>query len=208
MTRKIFLPIFAFVIGIILFFFSVNTSYAQGTCSCAVTGSGHDCALTPGGNNCDSGYVASCQGVYTGCACDCVQNASCGDEGQPCCTGGVCSLSKLKCVYGICVVATPKPSFGPPTGAIPAKLSDLEGIFSNVVKSLLGLVAIVLLVILVSSGFKMMSAGGDPKVIETAKKSLTMAITGLLVILFGYIILALIYKFTGVNVTIFRVFMP
>lgn len=209
MTRRFFLPIFIFVIGIVFLFFSAKASYAQGTCSCNVTGNGRGCALTAGGNNCDSGYVASCQGVYTGCACECVVNTSCGDEGQPCCTGGVCSSSKLKCIYGICEVpASPKPSSTPSSGALPAKLSDLEGVFSNVVKGLLGLVAIVLLVILVASGFKMMSAGSDPKAVEAARRSLTMAITGLIVILLGYMILVLIYKITGVNVTIFRVFMP
>lgn len=89
---------------------------------------------------------------------------------------------------------------------IPARLSDLEGVYSKLVTAILGFVAIALLIMLITGGFKIMTAGGDPKAMEGARKTITMAIVGLIVILFGYLILALIYKFTGVNVTIFRIF--
>ncbi len=88
----------------------------------------------------------------------------------------------------------------------PPSLSGLENVYANLVTSILGFVAIVLLVMLIMGGFKIMTASGDPKSMESAKKTITMAIAGLLVILFGYLILALIYKFTGVNVTFFRIF--
>ncbi len=88
----------------------------------------------------------------------------------------------------------------------PPSIKDLEIVYKNLVTSILGFVAIVLLIVLIMSGFKFMTAGGDQKAVESAKKSITMAITGLLIILFAYIILALIYKITGVNVTIFRTF--
>lgn len=90
----------------------------------------------------------------------------------------------------------------------PPSIRGLENVYENLIASILGFVAIVLLVMLITGGFKIMTAGGDPKAIESAKKTITMAIAGLLVILFGYIILAIVYKFTGVNVTIFRVFIP
>ena len=90
----------------------------------------------------------------------------------------------------------------------PPSIKGLENVYENLIASILGFVAIVLLVMLITGGFKIMTAGGDPKAMESAKKTITMAVAGLLVILFGFIILALVSEFTGVDVTIFRVFIP
>jgi len=51
-----------------------------------------------------------------------------------------------------------------------AKLSDLEGVFGNVVEVVLALAGIVLFIMLLSGGFKYITAGGDPKGIEGARK--------------------------------------
>jgi hypothetical protein len=91
---------------------------------------------------------------------------------------------------------------------IPATFSDFEGIFSNIVAYALGFAAIVLLIVLISGGFKFMTSGGDPKVVEGAKKTFTSAIFGLVIILFSFIILRLIYIFTGVDVVNFRIYIP
>jgi len=87
----------------------------------------------------------------------------------------------------------------------PAPLSDLEVVFSKVVGVVLGFAGIVFFVLLILSGFKFMTAGGDPKALESAKKTLTYAIGGLVVILLSYLILVLIQTITGVNVTTFKV---
>jgi len=89
-----------------------------------------------------------------------------------------------------------------------AKLSDLEGVFSNVVGVLLGLAGIVLFIMLVVGGFKYITAGGDPKGVESAKKTLTYAIGGIVLIAAGFLILQFIKQFTGVDVTQFRIFQP
>lgn len=89
-----------------------------------------------------------------------------------------------------------------------ASFSDLEGIFSNVVTYLLGIAGIVLFILLIISGFKFVTSGGDPKALEGAKKTLTSAIAGLLIILLSYIVLLLISKITGVDLTVFRVVIP
>lgn len=86
-----------------------------------------------------------------------------------------------------------------------AKLSDLEGIFSNIVEIVLGLAGITFFILLLSSGFKFITSGGDPKALEGAKKTLTYAIGGLIAIILSYLILLLIQELTGVNVTIFKV---
>lgn len=86
-----------------------------------------------------------------------------------------------------------------------ATIKDLETIFSNVVKSALGLAGIVLFVLLLSGGFRYITSGGDPKALEGAQKTITNAITGLILILVSYLILVLIKTLTGVNVTDFKI---
>lgn len=88
---------------------------------------------------------------------------------------------------------------------MPAQISDLGPLFQRVVSLVLGFAGIVLFVILVVGGFKYITSGGDPKAIEGAKKTLTYAVAGLVVILVSYLILVLISNVTGVNVTNFSV---
>lgn len=90
----------------------------------------------------------------------------------------------------------------------PAKISDLGTIFENVVRLALGFAGIVLFLLLIVGGFKYMTSGGDPKAVEGAKKTLTYAIGGLIVILLSYLILVLISTITGVDVTKFNVVLP
>jgi hypothetical protein len=85
-------------------------------------------------------------------------------------------------------------------------LSNLEGVFSSVLSILLGLAAITFFILLLSSGFKFITSGGDPKAVEGAKKTLTYAIGGLILIIASYLILLLIQEITKVNVTNFVIF--
>jgi uncharacterized membrane-anchored protein len=87
----------------------------------------------------------------------------------------------------------------------PAKISDLVAVFTNVVKDALGLTGIVLFVLLIMGGFKFITSGGDPKAVEGARKTLTSAIAGLVIILISFLILVLIKTITGVDVTKFNV---
>ncbi len=83
----------------------------------------------------------------------------------------------------------------------PAQLSDLEKVFTNLVQSLLGLAGIVLFVLILLGGLKYITSGGDPKAMESAQKTITYAIGGLIIILLSYLILVFIAKITGVDVT-------
>lgn len=85
-------------------------------------------------------------------------------------------------------------------------LKGLEGVFENVIVIILGLAGIILFIMLLSGGFKYITAGGDPKGMEGAKKTLTYAIGGIVVVALSYLILNLIQEFTGANVTVFKVF--
>lgn len=97
-------------------------------------------------------------------------------------------------------IPTPIPS-PPPT------LQDLENTFGNAVQVILGLSGIVLFIMFITAGFKFITAGGDPKAMESAKHTLTYAVIGIVVIALSYLILNLIGSFTGAtNVTIFKIY--
>ncbi|KKU12184.1 MAG: hypothetical protein UX19_C0005G0016 [Candidatus Woesebacteria bacterium GW2011_GWA1_45_8] len=89
-----------------------------------------------------------------------------------------------------------------------ATLQDLEVVFANIVSAILGFAGIVLFVLLIMGGFKYITAGGDPKAVDGAKKTLTYAIVGFVLVASAFLILRFIEVFTGINVTVFRVFQP
>jgi hypothetical protein len=95
----------------------------------------------------------------------------------------------------------------PAAGGI-ATISNLSCLFANVVKYALGFAGIVLFVMLLVGGFKFITSGGDPKAVEGAKKTLTYAVAGLIIILISFLILVLIQRITGVTVTNFTVVQP
>lgn len=81
----------------------------------------------------------------------------------------------------------------------------LEGIFSHVVTSVIGLSVVALFVMLIVGGFKLIFSGGDAKQTEAAKGTITAAVLGTVVIAVSYLILKLIGTFTGTNVTTFTI---
>lgn len=90
----------------------------------------------------------------------------------------------------------------------PPTISDLETVFSSVISSLLALAAIALFVMLTVGGFKRMMAGDDPKAVEGASKTITSAITGLVLLLVSYLVLVLIAEITGASaLTTFDIFL-
>jgi glucose uptake protein GlcU len=90
----------------------------------------------------------------------------------------------------------------------PANIGNFGCIFDRVVGFALGFAGIVLFLLLIIGGFKYITSGGDPKAVEGAKKTLTYAIGGLIVILLSYLILVIIKDITGVDVTKFNVVLP
>jgi len=86
-----------------------------------------------------------------------------------------------------------------------ATLKGLEGLFANIVSSILALTGIVLFFMLVSGGFKYLASGGNPKSIETANKTITSALIGIVVLILSVLILNLIENFTNINLTTFTI---
>ena len=89
---------------------------------------------------------------------------------------------------------------------MPAQLSQLETVYESVITSLLALGGIVLLLMLLTGGFKYLTSGGDPKAVEGAQKTLTYAIGGLVLLAGSFMILNIISQFTGADVINFTIF--
>lgn len=90
----------------------------------------------------------------------------------------------------------------------PAKISDLEGVFSTVVSGSLTLVGIAVLVTLIAGGFGFLMAGGDKEGAAKAQKTLTYAIAGLVLTLSAWIILNLLGNFLGLDFSTFTLSLP
>lgn len=81
----------------------------------------------------------------------------------------------------------------------PAQISDLEQIFGSLLSAIIPLAGIVLFIMLIISGFSMITSAGDPKKAAAAKATLTYAILGLVLVALAYLIIEVIAAFTGVD---------
>ena len=87
-----------------------------------------------------------------------------------------------------------------------ATLQGLEGIFQNTLAVLLGLGGILLFILLLWGGIQYITAGGDPKSLEQAKRTLTYAIGGIVLLALAYLFLVFIRVFTNQpNILNFRI---
>jgi len=94
------------------------------------------------------------------------------------------------------LVATPTgsgPSVDPPPEIIEnLEADDVVRIIVNVRNWFAGIVLIIAVAVVLFAGFLYMTAGGDDKKVETAKKTLLNGIIGIVVALFAYGIVTLI----------------
>lgn len=72
-------------------------------------------------------------------------------------------------------------------------------LFANFIYWFLMFAGVVTLFLIIFSGFKFMTSGGDPKSVEAAKKTLTWAIIGISAVLFSFAILAFVSQAVGVD---------
>ncbi|MBL7036899.1 hypothetical protein ISR94_03650 [Candidatus Microgenomates bacterium] len=87
-------------------------------------------------------------------------------------------------------------------------LDKLGEVYGNLVSALLAFGGIALFVMLLIGGFKYLTSGGDPKAAEEAKKTLTYAIGGVVLLAASFLVLQLIQDITGANVTEFSITRP
>lgn len=92
-----------------------------------------------------------------------------------------------------------------PSGESPAKFSDLEIIFKNILGLLIPFAGVVIFVMILIGGFKYLTSAGDPKATASAGQTITWAIVGLLFLIGAWLVLLFIKEITGVDPTVFRV---
>ena len=86
-----------------------------------------------------------------------------------------------------------------------ATIKGFEAIFYNLVVIALAVAGISLFIMLVVGGFKYLTAGGNQDSAQAARQTLTYAFIGFVVLVAAYLILSLIFRFTGVPITTFSV---
>lgn len=86
-----------------------------------------------------------------------------------------------------------------------AKIQGFECIFTNITNILVPLAGLALFIMFIVGSFGLLTAGGEPKQIEKARKTITSAIFGLAAFLGIWFILKLIQTITGVDVTQFAI---
>lgn len=80
-----------------------------------------------------------------------------------------------------------------------AKLTCLPIVLSNVVNFALIASGVVALFFIIWSGARYITSGGDQKRVEGARKTLTWAIIGLILILISFLIVNIVSALTGVT---------
>jgi len=80
-----------------------------------------------------------------------------------------------------------------------ATLRCIEVVAKNLINWTLIFAGVVALFLIIYAGFQFVTSKGDPQQVDNAKKTLTYAIIGLLLIFFSFAILNLISAITGVG---------
>jgi len=81
----------------------------------------------------------------------------------------------------------------------PATLDCIVPIFNNIVHAALIFIGSTIVILIILSGYKFITSGGDAKQLEGARKALTYAILGMLLVLFSFFIINFIGTITGVT---------
>lgn len=86
-----------------------------------------------------------------------------------------------------------------PDGKKVATLNCIPAVFQNIIFGAFLFAGIVAVILIIYSGIKFILSGGDPKQVEGARKTMTYAIIGFVLILLSFAILNLISAVTGVE---------
>lgn len=81
---------------------------------------------------------------------------------------------------------------------------NLGGLITNLLPYLFGLAGIVLLFMIVSAGFQMMTSVGNPKAMEAAQARLTTSLLGIVIIFVSFWLVSIVFEFFGLKLEIFN----
>ena len=80
-----------------------------------------------------------------------------------------------------------------------ATLYCIPALVANIVFSAVILAAGVVVIFIIVGGYKYMTSGGDPKQLEGARKTITYAIIGMLIVFFSLFFLTILKKILGID---------
>ena len=84
------------------------------------------------------------------------------------------------------------------------KLSDLFTYVGNILQSLVPLIGFLAFIMILVSGFSILTAGSNAENLEKGKKTLTYAVIGLILAIISWLSLKLIAYLTGANILEFQ----
>lgn len=90
-----------------------------------------------------------------------------------------------------------KPSCG--TADTPANIGCIGLMINSVIHAGMALIGVTTVILIIYSGIKFITSGGDAKQLESARKTLTYAIIGLVIVVSAFMIVNLIATITGVS---------
>ena len=90
-------------------------------------------------------------------------------------------------------------------GATVATLQGLECLFANVLQVITFFAGLVFFFMFISGAFKYMFAGGDQKKLAGANAAITMSFYSLIGLIVSVLVLRVLQKFTGINLTNFSI---
>jgi type IV secretory pathway VirB2 component (pilin) len=91
-------------------------------------------------------------------------------------------------------------SFEDPSTSLGLGTADLKETVINIINWILGLLGIIAVIMILYAGFQWMTAGGNEDKVSSAKKIISAAIIGLIIILLAWAIVNFVLKTAG-NVT-------
>lgn len=89
-----------------------------------------------------------------------------------------------------------------------ATINGVECLFQNLISPVPALLALVAVGMIIFAGVRLLTAGADPKAYAAAWNTLTWAVIGLILLSAAWLIIVLIGKFTGANLSTFTVHVP
>ena len=91
-------------------------------------------------------------------------------------------------------------SFEDPSQSLGLGTADLKSTVINIINWVLGLLGIIAVVMIIYAGFQWLTAGGNEDKVSSAKKIISAAVVGLIIILLAWAIVNFVLRTTG-NVT-------
>lgn len=96
------------------------------------------------------------------------------------------------------------PTVGTPAVDINSDNLEFGEILTDILPYVFGVAGIILLFNIISSGFKMMTSQGDPKVMQAAQAKLSTSMIGVVILFVSFWLVQLIMQFLGVKTSLFN----